>query len=226
MKKLIPRIKSFYLGLSYVWVIAKTMNQKIGTWEESHWMGNLRKFTNQNPSWTEKSFEIWTAVRVGGLINGSTPTSEYLEVCVSGHIHKKSEGDVISMVLLPGFKIEEKARLINLIVIQVRELGFKENSVSYEKILKQAENFGLTPCPKETALRLAYQDDCLLGLKEITTHTVVSEPIEHVKHEEKVFSLFTISTKVRGEARETQVGSTSLYHDRCFNSSDSLIFWQ
>ena len=58
----------------------------------------------------------------------------------------------------PEFKIVAQATEINLVVVSVGELGFKEASTEIQEIFKKAQELGLKLCPAEVGpqLRLQY----------------------------------------------------------------------
>lgn len=104
------------------------------------------------PSVTE--FKVWKTIRLGTGLETAEDFRESLEI--NGMKIGNWASDILGK---PEFTVATKETKVNLVVVTVEQLGFK-NGATREQIYTRAKELGLELCPPEVGpqLRLQYKD--------------------------------------------------------------------
>ena len=124
--------------------------EKLSGNSRQEWLAELKKFLRKEQCWAGKAiiWQTWKTIRIGSHRNiGSLKVGlKKAERQISG-----CADDILNKITLSG--VEED---IELILVSVRDLGFK-NGATCKEIFDRAFEMGLGLCPAEVGPQLALQ---------------------------------------------------------------------
>ncbi len=127
------------------------------------WLSALNKFLRKEDPWNIKNFDVWKTVKLGTWSLSKQGRLSKLKNAIKKAGFKISAwtDDVLNNITLRIIKTE-----VDLILVSVRELGFKDGA-GYKEICHKALEFNLDLCPAEVGLQLRLQypnqpkDECI-----------------------------------------------------------------
>jgi hypothetical protein len=141
------------LTLSEVQGPLNQLNVNLTGPEGRRWLSALNRFLRrEGAAWDVRNFDVWKSVKLGTYKNISELKKALMD---SGF---KLISDDRTNLLLDEMDFSEVATIIeaDLILVSVKELGFKKGATS-EEVLERARELGLELCPAEAAPQLQLQ---------------------------------------------------------------------
>lgn len=132
------------------------------------WLAAFKRFLRKENPWGTVVFPVWKTIKLG---TGLTTADDFRNVLrASGCRIGNWANDILGQ---PAFMASPEEQELDLVVVSVAELGFK-NGATRKDIYKRAQELGLDFCPAEVGpqLRLEYKDQpngewFLIGMEPI-----------------------------------------------------------
>ncbi len=125
---------------------------------DQEWVGSTKKFLRKENPWeapTALDLKVWKTIKLG--TGGLKTSADFLAALKE---QKFQTSDWAKDILGKSeFTVATQETEVDLVVVTVAELGFKENAIRSD-IYRRAQELGLDLCPAEVGpqLRLQYQD--------------------------------------------------------------------
>ncbi len=147
--------KKDMLGVSALAVVAgplKDFAEKLSGADGSQWLEAFKRFLRKEEAWPK--ILIWKTIKLG---TGPKTANDFRKALQDGgFLLGEWANDILGKTT---FKAAKKKTEIDLVVISVAELGFK-NGATLQDIYQRAQELGFDICPPEVGpqLRLQYKD--------------------------------------------------------------------
>ncbi len=148
----------------------RDLNDKLLGKDGSQWLAAFKKFLRKENPWegNRTAWEIYKTIKLG------TQSKEDLRLKIGKQIHAED------LLRADGFVVSDTPQEVDLVVVQLYEIGFRDVVRDVEIICNRGLEFGLEPCPCDAGpqlfLQLGKGPECSLNMAMMP---VITKPVSH-----------------------------------------------